>query len=377
MFDGLYSTGIEELNILSLILFGLGLLLIALAIFKKWEPYELLPLGAGIILTNFPLTNMLVDTVEGFGQPGILYVLFNYGILWTVLPILIFVGLGALTDFGPLIANPKLMILGMAAQAGIFMAFIGAILLGFPSSQAASIAIIGGADGPTTIYLTSRLAPEILGMCAVAAYTYIGMIPFINPPVSKLLTTKKERLIRMKPLRPVSKKERILFPIIVSFIVILLIPQAGAIVGMFMFGNLLRESGVVPRLHKAAQNELVNLVTMFLCFAVGASLNSNIIMELGPWKVLGVFMLGLFSVAGGAMTGVLIAKVMNLFIKDKINPLIGAAGVSAVPAAARTAQALALEEDKQNHILMYAMAPNVAGVIGSAAVAGVFLGMLF
>ncbi|MBN1390037.1 MAG: sodium ion-translocating decarboxylase subunit beta [Candidatus Thermoplasmatota archaeon] len=377
MVNDIFNTGLTQLDLLTVIMFVIGLVLIVLAIIKKWEPYELLPLGVGIVLTNFPLTAMFVDAVEGFGQPGILFVLYNYGILWTLLPVLIFIGLGAMVDFGPLLADPKLIVLGFAAQVGIFFAFVGSILLGFTTGQAASIAIIGGADGPTTIFLTSRLAPEILGVCAVAAYTYIGMIPFINPPVSKLLTSKKERLIRMKPNRTVHRYERILFPIITSFVVILLIPQAGTIVGCFMFGNLIRESGVVPRLSKAAQNELTNLVTMFLCFAVGASLNSGVIMDLGPIRVLGVFALGIFSVGAGAAVGVLIAKFMNLFLKNKINPLIGAAGVSAVPAAARTAQAMAMEEDPNNHILMYAMAPNVAGVIGSAAVAGVFLGMLF
>ncbi len=377
MLGDIFNTGFQELNLLTILMFIIGLALIVLAIVKKWEPYELLPLGMGIVLTNFPLTAMFADAAEGFGQPGILFTLYNYGILWTVLPVLIFIGLGAMVDFGPLLADPKLIILGFAAQVGIFIAFIGSILLGFTSGQAASIAIIGGADGPTTIFLTSRLAPEILGITAVAAYTYIGMIPFINPPISKLLTTKKERMMRMKQLRPVHKYERILFPIITSFVVILIIPQAGTIIGCFMFGNLLRESGVVPRLSKAAQNELVNLVTMFLCFSVGVSLNAGMITELGPIRVLAVFGLGVVAVAGGAAVGILIAKLMNLFLKNKINPLIGAAGVSAVPAAARTAQALAMEEDPNNHILMYAMAPNTAGVIGSAAVAGVFLGLLF
>ncbi len=370
MLDGIYNTGIENLDIGTIVLFAVGVLLIALAIKKEWEPYELLPLGFGIILANFPLTYMLTPGT----QPGILYVLHQYGIMYVVLPTLIFVGLGAMTDFGPLIANPKLMILGIAAQIGIYIAFLGAILLGFTPGEAASIAIIGGADGPTTIFTTTRLAPHILGITAVAAYTYIGMVPFIQPPISRLLTTKNERKIRMKPLRKVSKTEKMLFPLITSFVVILLVPQAGTILGLFMFGNLLRESGVVPRLAKSAQNELTNLVTMFLAFAVGVSLTSDAL----SLKFLLVFVLGLVAVGGGTAGGILTAKLMNLFLKgdNKINPLIGAAGVSAVPAAARVAQREALNEDPSNHILMYAMAPNVAGVIGSAAAAGVFLGLL-
>ncbi len=368
MFGGMYYTGLEFLNPGRLVLFGIGLLLVYMAIKKEWEPYELLPLGVGIMLANFPLTYMMSTT----GQLGILYILYHYGIIWIVLPTLIFVGLGAMTDFGPLIADPKLMILGVAAQIGIYTSFLGAIALGFTPAEAASIGIIGGADGPTTIFITTRLAPHILGVTAVAAYTYIGMVPFIQPPISRLLTTKEERKIRMKQMRKVSKTEKMLFPILTAVVVILLVPQAGTIVGLFMFGNLLRESGVVPRLAKAASNELTNLVTMFLAFAVGASLTADVLSV----KVVLVFLLGLAAVAVGSAGGVLVAKLMNLFLKDKINPLIGAAGVSAVPAAARVAQREALNADPHNHILMYAMAPNVAGVIGSATAAGAFLGML-
>ncbi|HDN81731.1 MAG TPA: sodium ion-translocating decarboxylase subunit beta [Methanomicrobia archaeon] len=373
MFHDLYITGIERISSLQVALIIVGIGLIVLAIKKKWEPYELLPLGFGIILTNLPLTYMSLDVP---GQFGILYILSHYGIFWPVLPILIFVGLGAMTDFDPIIANPKLIFFGIAAQLGIFVAFIGAISLGFTPQEAASISIIGGADGPTTIFLTSRLAPHILGVTGVAAYTYIGMIPFIQPPISKALTSVKERKIRMKPLRHVSKTEKIMFPVITSIIVLLLVPQSGQIIGMFMFGNMLKVSGVVPRLSKSASNELTNLVTMFLCFSVGATLNAEIISTLGVLLVLGVFILGVVAVASGCAFGIIMAKIWNIFSKEKINPLIGASGVSAVPAAARVAQAEALKVDPENHILMYAMGPNVAGVIGSATVAGVFLAML-
>ncbi|MCD6572411.1 MAG: sodium ion-translocating decarboxylase subunit beta [Thermoplasmata archaeon] len=372
----MYETGLQHLTWQNIVMLAVGIGFLFLSIKKKIEPYELLPLGVGIILANLPLTGLM--TVVS-GQQGLLYTIYKYGILWTIFPTLIFVGLGAMTDFGPLIANPKTLILGSAAQIGIYCAFLLGILCGFTPAESCCIGIIGGADGPTTIYLTTFLRPKIpdfipfLAVVSVAAYTYMAMVPIFQPPIAKALTTKEERKIKMKALRPVSKTEKILFPIIMSFVIILLVPRAGTLIGCFCFGNILRESGVVPRLSKTAQNELINLITLFLCLCIGASMNGNVILQ---WKMMMILGLGLIAICGGTAGGVLIAKLMNYFSKEKINPLIGAAGVSAVPMAARTVQKIALKEDPTNHILMHAMGPNIAGVIGSATAAGIFLGML-
>ena len=294
------------------------------------------------------------------------------GVKLGVYPCLIFVGVGCMTDFGPLIANPKSLLLGAAAQLGIFITYIGATLLGFTPEQAGSIGIIGGADGPTAIFVTSKLAPELLGPIAVAAYSYMALVPVIQPPIMKALTTKKERMIQMKQLREVSKTEKILFPIIVTIFVSLMLPSAASLIGALMLGNLMRESGVVERLNKTAQNELMNTVTIFLGISVGATATAENF--LNP-QTLSILALGIVAFGFGTAGGVLLAKLMNVFLKDKINPLIGSAGVSAVPMAARVSQVVGQKENPRNFLLMHAMGPNVAGVIGSAVAAGVFLAL--
>ncbi len=379
-----FQTGFASLTWGNLILIFIGLIFIYLAIAKKWEPYELLPIGAGLILANLPGTGLLVQPREvggAFGSAGLLGIFIEFGLLrYTVLPLMIFIGLGAMTDFVPLIANPRLFLLGAAAQIGIVIAFFGALALGhfgiadFGLREAAAIAIIGGADGPTTIYLTSQLAPELMGIAAVAAYSYMAMVALIQPPIIRALTSKKERQIYMKPqMRKVSKLEEGLFPIICLILVILLVPRSAPLVGMFMFGNLLRVSGVVERLSDTAQNALINLTTIFLMLAIGASMPAELVMRT---ETLLVLALGLVAFAGGTAGGVLMGKVMKLISKEPINPIIGAAGVSAVPMAARVAQHMGQKENPRNFLLMHAMGPNVAGVIGSAVVAGVFLSVL-
>ena len=295
------------------------------------------------------------------------------GVKLGIYPCLIFLGVGAMTDFGPLIANPKSFLLGAAAQVGIFLTFIGASALGFTEAQSASIGIIGGADGPTAIYLTSKLAPELLGPIAVAAYSYMALVPVIQPPIMRLLTTDSERKIRMTQLRPVSKKEKIIFPIIITVIVTLLLPSAAPLIGCLMFGNLMKECGVVERLSKTVQNELMNIVVIFLGITVGATATAEAFIN---WQTLGILVMGIVAFACGSAGGVLLAKLMNLFIKDpnkKINPLIGSAGVSAVPMAARVSQDEGRKYDPSNFLLMHAMGPNVAGVVGSAVAAGILL----
>jgi oxaloacetate decarboxylase beta subunit len=379
-----FQTGFSSLTWGNLVLISLGLIFIYLAIAKKWEPYELLPIGVGVILVNLPGTGLFTQPYEvggEFGSAGILGIFIEYGLLrYTVLPLLIFVGLGAMTDFVPLIANPRLFILGAAAQVGIVIAFFGALALGhfgiadFGLKEAASIAIIGGADGPTTIYVTSQLAPEFMGITAVTAYSYMAMVALIQPPIIRALTSKKERQIYMKPqMRKVSKTEELLFPIVCLLLIILIVPRSAPIVGMFMFGNLLRVSGVVERLSEAAQNALINLTTIILMLSIGASMPAELVMRLETLMVLG---LGLIAFAGGTASGVLIGKVMKLVSKEPINPIIGAAGVSAVPMAARVVQHIGQRENSRNFLLMHAMGPNVAGVIGSAVVAGIFLSIL-
>ncbi len=344
----------------------ISFLLIYLAIKKGYEPLLLLPIAFGILLVNLPSEIMMPGE-------GLLWRFYHYGEEWAVIPPLIFLGIGAMTDFGPVIANPKTLLLGAGAQGGVYVTFFGALALGFTIAQAAVIGIIGGADGPTTIFLASKLAPEMMGVCAVAAYSYMALVPVIQPPIMKLLTTEAERKIRMKSLRKVSKLEKIFFPIITVIVIILIVPDAAALMGMFCFGNLLRESGVVDRLSNAAQNELMNIVTIFLGISVGATMPAEVFLSA---KVIYVFLLGMVAFATATACGVLLAKFMNIFLKEKINPLIGAAGVSAVPMAARVVHKVGSEADKKNYLLMHAMGPNVAGVIGTAVAAGMFLSVL-
>ena len=371
----------------------IGCFLLYLAIKKEYEPLLLLPIAFGMILTNLPGAGMFDSEMwnNEFLNPaspnyhsygyimahgGLLDILY-IGVKSGIYPCLIFLGVGAMTDFGPLIANPKSLLLGAAAQLGIFATFLvtqmDLPIFGFTAAQAASIGIIGGADGPTAIFLTSKLAPELLGPIAVAAYSYMALVPVIQPPIMKMLTTEKERKIRMSQLREVSKKEKILFPIIVAIIVSLIVPSAGTLIGCLMLGNLMKESGVVDRLSKAAQNELNNIVVICLGLTVGATATASSFMN---WQTLGILCVGIVAFGIGSAGGVLMAKIMNLFLKEKINPLIGSAGVSAVPMAASVSQTVGQEADKRNFLLMHAMGPNVAGVIGSAVAAGILLSFL-
>ncbi|MCH8500602.1 MAG: sodium ion-translocating decarboxylase subunit beta [Aliidiomarina sp.] len=365
------TTGFAGLSLGAIVMIGVGLLLVYLAIVHKFEPLLLLPIGFGAVLANIPLA--------GMNEPGgILYLLYELGIATGLFPLLIFLGVGAMTDFGALLANPRMLLLGAAAQFGIFATLLGAIALNwvpgveFTLQQAAAIAIIGGADGPTAIYLASQLAPELLGAIAVAAYSYMALVPVLQPPVMRLLTTEKERKIRMTQLKPVSKRAKILFPLMVLVMTLLLLPTAAPLVGMFCLGNLMRESGVVDRLSKTAQNELINLVTIFLGLAVGAQLTAASFLSA---QTIGILLLGAVAFTIGTAAGVLMAKLMNLVSKQEINPLIGAAGVSAVPMAARVVNKEGLKADQHNFLLMHAMGPNVAGVLGSAVAAGVLLAL--
>ena len=410
----LQQTGfyIVQQNPLSLVMLAVSCVLLYLAIVKQFEPLLLLPIAFGMLLTNLPgaemyhevlfanghvqwelfggatVTQEIIDEIAAGGATqtildeltsllgssisvGLLDVLY-LGVKLGVYPCLIFVGVGAMTDFGPLIANPKSLLLGAAAQLGIFVTYIGAILLGFTGPEASSIGIIGGADGPTAIYTTSHLAPHLLGPIAVAAYSYMALVPVIQPPIMKALTTDKERKIKMKQLRPVSKTEKILFPIIVTIFVSFLVPSAASLVGCLMLGNLMRECGVVERLSKTVQNELMNIVTIFLGVSVGATATAATFLS---WQTLGILLLGIVAFGFGTAGGVLLAKVMNIFSKEKVNPLIGSAGVSAVPMAARVSQVVAQKYDPSNFLLMHAMGPNVSGVIGSAVAAGVLLAL--
>ncbi|MGH4039110.1 MAG: sodium ion-translocating decarboxylase subunit beta [Sphaerochaeta sp.] len=355
-----------------------GLLLIYLAIKKGFEPLLLLPIGFGCILSNIPLA-YIAGTDPNNGAAGFIKLLFDSGISTGLFPIIIFMGVGAMTDFGPLIANPKTLILGAAAQFGIFVALLGALALNFVPGinfdlhSAASIGIIGGADGPTAIYVTSRLKPELLGSIAVAAYSYMALVPIIQPPIMRALTTKEERLIKMEQLKPVSKLEKILFPIAVLLVCALLLPSATPLLGSLMFGNLAKESGVVNRLSDTMQNSLMNIVTIFLGLAVGSKMESSHFLNL---NTLGILLLGLVAFSIGTATGILIAKLMNKISKHPVNPLIGSAGVSAVPMAARVSSKVGQEDNPQNFLLMHAMGPNVAGVLGSAVAAGVLLAVV-
>jgi len=345
----------------------IGLTLVYLAITKQYEPLLLLPIGFGIIITNLPLT-FLMEPGE-----GLLWRFYHYGIEWEIIPPLIFLGLGALTDFGALLAQPRLIFLGAAAQVGVYVTFFIAYSMGFSLEEAATIGIIGGADGPTTIYLSAKLAPHLLGACAVAAYSYMALVPMIMPPIMKLLTTDAERKIRMQKGRKVTAREKLFFPLIATMVIILLVPASAPLIAMFMLGNLFRESKVVERLNEVAQNSLMNIVTIFLGLSVGATMNAEVFLRK---EVIFIFFLGLFAFMISTASGILLAKFMNLFTSNKINPLVGAAGVSAVPMAARVVQKVGAEADKKNYLLMFAMGPNIAGVIGTVIAAGIFISIL-
>ena len=366
-----------------LVMYGIVAVLFYLGIVRKFEPLLLLPIAFGMLLTNIPTLSDAIFHMEFFvqsdgavinwGELGAHGGLLDYlylGVKLGIFPPLIFLGVGAMTDFSPLIANPKSLLLGAAAQFGVFAAFIGALLLGFTVPEAASIGIIGGADGPTAIYVTKTLAPALLGAIAVAAYSYMALVPMIQPPIMKALTTKKERMVKMDVLRPVSKTEQVIFPIVVALVVSAILPSALSLVGMLMLGNLLRVSGVTERLSKTAQNELMNIVTIMLGVCVGATAKADTFLD--P-KTLYIILLGLCAFAFATLAGVLFGKLMYIITGGKINPLIGSAGVSAVPMAARVSQKVGQAENPSNFLLMHAMGPNVAGVIGSAVAAGVFL----
>jgi sodium ion-translocating decarboxylase beta subunit len=370
----LATSGFSAITPGQVIMLIVSFVLLYLAIVKQFEPLLLLPIGFGMFLANLPLAGLMAEPVGQFGQEGfqaggLLYYLYM-GVKLGIYPPLIFMGVGAMTDFGPLIANPKSILLGAAAQFGIFAVFIGAILLGFNAQEASSIGIIGGADGPTAIFLTAKLAPHLLGPIAVAAYSYMALVPIIQPPIMRALTTKEERSVVMEQLRPVSKKERVIFPIFVTLLVSLILPSAAPLVGMLMLGNLLRESGVTERLSKTAQNELMNIVTIFLGVTVGATANAETFLRPQTLMIIG---LGLFAFSFGTAAGVLLGKIMYKATGGKVNPLIGSAGVSAVPMAARVSQVVGQQENPGNFLLMHAMGPNVAGVIGSAVAAGLLL----
>ena len=396
-----------------LVMLLISFVLLYLAIAKGFEPLLLIPIAFGMLCTNLPgaemfhevlfagghvqwamfggaevTTDMVTHLVESGSctpemiaqleaivgtvvTPGLLDVLY-LGVKLGIYPCLIFMGVGSMTDFGPLIANPKSLLLGAAAQLGIFMTYVGTQLMGFTQAQSSSIGIIGGADGPTAIFVTSKLAPELLGPIAVAAYSYMALVPVIQPPIMKLLTTKEERKIKMRPLRVVSKREKIIFPVMVTVFVALLVPSAGPLVACLMLGNLMKESGVADRLAKAMQNELMNIVTIFLGFSVGATATSTTFLSMQTIKIM---VMGVVAFGFGTAGGLVLAKIMNLFLKEKINPLIGSAGVSAVPMAARVSQVQGQKEDPSNFLLMHAMGPNVAGVIGSAIAAGVLMAL--
>ncbi|EGV31146.1 sodium ion-translocating decarboxylase, beta subunit [Thiorhodococcus drewsii AZ1] len=365
------SMGIANMEWGQGLMMAIGCLLIYLAIAKKFEPLLLVPIGFGALLSNIP--------IAGIGGPdGMIGQIYHVGVETGVFPLLIFMGVGALTDFGALIARPSTLLLGAAAQFGIFATLIGAVALNylpgfdFTLQEAASIAIIGGADGPTAIFLASRLAPDMLGAIAVAAYSYMALVPIIQPPIMRALTTKQERAVVMQQLRPVSRLERILFPFVVLILCALLLPSAAPLIGMLTFGNLLREAGVVERLSRAAQNEIINTVTIMLGLAVGSKLSAEKFLAV---ETLGILVLGALAFCIGTATGVIMGKIMYRVTGGKVNPLIGAAGVSAVPMAARVVNKVGLEEDPHNFLVMHAMGPNVAGVIGSAVAAGILLAL--
>lgn len=370
---GLFETGIEHLTLGNVVMYAIGIALIYLGIRKKLEPLLLLPIGFGIIATNLPLSELWNPGETGLSA-GLLGIIYKYGILWVVIPPIIFLGIGAMVDFGPVLANPKTFLLGGAAMIGIYFSFLVSHALGFTLPEASAIGIIGGADGPATVYVASQMAPHIFGPVAMAAYTYMALVPIIQPPIMKALTTKRERAIYMKPqMRHVSQTEKIVFPIIACITIILIVPRSAPLMLMFMFGNLMKESGVVKRLADTASNELMNIAVIFLGLAIGASMPASIFFTS---QSIGIFVLGLAAFCIGTASGVLFAKAMNLVLKEKINPLLGGAGVPAVPMSARVVQKLGLEANPHNHLLMHAIGPNVAGTVASAAAAGVFLGMV-
>ena len=365
-------TGFANFEWTYLLMICIGLLFIYLAIKKEWEPMLLVPIGFGIIIGNIPLFQGL--SVGVYEEGSVLNILY-YGVVKGFYPPLIFLGIGAMTDFSALISNPKLLLIGAAAQLGIFGAYTVALALGFTPAEAGAIGIIGGADGPTAIFLSSRLAPDLMGAIAVSAYSYMALVPVIQPPIMKLLTTKKERLIRMKPPRPVSPTEKKLFPIIGFLVTAFIVPSGIPLLGMLFFGNLLKESGVTRRLAETARGPLIDIVTILIGLTVGCSTQADKFLQL---KSVYIFILGAFSFMVATFGGVMFVKIFNIFLKpgNKINPLIGNAGVSAVPDSARVSQLVGLQYDKTNHLLMHAMGPNVAGVIGSAVAAGILLGFL-
>ncbi len=360
------STAFTTLESGDALMIGIACLLVYLAIWKKFEPLLLLPMGFGCLLANVPMS-MMASTDTG----GLLN-FFYQGIKHEVLPPIIFMGVGALTDFGPLLANPTVLLLGAAAQIGVYMTLIGAVFLGFNMQEASAIGIIGGADGPTSIFLASKLAPHLLAPIAVAAYSYMSLVPLIQPPIMRLLTTKEERKIKMEQLKPISQTVKIIFPVAVTIVCCLMLPGVTPLLGMFMLGNMFRESGVTARLHETAETHLINIVTIFLALAVGSSMTAESFLRLETLKIIALGLLAFaFATAGGVIFGRIMCKVSG----GKVNPLIGSAGVSAVPMAARVSQKVGSEEDPSNFLLMHAMGPTVAGVIGSAVAAGVFLSL--
>lgn len=378
------SSGVAQIEFGQIVMMGVGLGLLFLAINKGFEPLLLVPIGFGTVLANIPGAGFdaapIYDAMGHMESPGgLLYYIYHAGIETGLFPLIIFMGVGAMTDFGPLLANPKTLLLGAAAQVGIFTTVLGAVglshfgILDFTIQEAASIGIIGGADGPTAIFVTSKLAPDLLGAIAVAAYSYMALVPIIQPPIMRALTSPEERSIKMVQLRSVSKTERIVFPLMLLMLVAMLLPDAAPLLGMFCFGNLMRECGVVNRLSDTTQNALINIVTIFLGLGVGSKMSAE--KFLNP-ETMGILALGAVAFCIGTASGVLMAKLMNVFAKHKVNPLIGAAGVSAVPMAARVANKVGLESNPQNFLLMHAMGPNVAGVIGSAVAAGVMINLV-
>lgn len=368
--DFLSLSGFAQGDYRNVVMMLLGLILMYLAIAKNFEPMLLLPIGFGVLMGNIPFPpGMGLGIYEQGSVLNYLYM----GVSKGIYPSLIFLGLGAMTDFSAMLSSPRLVLLGAAAQAGIFLTFIGALLLGFNLKEAGSIGIIGGADGPTAIFLTSKLAPHLIGVIAITAYSYMALVPVIQPPIMKLLTSKKERMIRMKPVRAVTKIEKIIFPIIIFIICSLIAPGSLSLIGMFCFGNLLKESGVTERLAHTSRNALIDSVTVILGLTVGASTQAGVFLTTGSIKM---FFMGAFAFACATASGILFAKFINLFVKDKINPLIGAAGVSAVPTSARVVQNVGREADPKNYLLMHAMAANISGVIGSALAAGIMLALI-
>ncbi len=362
--DFLASTGFSAIEWQNLVMLGVGVVLLYLGIARKYEPLLLIPIGFGAILVNLPLTGLTAD--------GGLLRFFYFGIETGIFPPLIFLGIGAMTDFGPLLAQPRTFLLGAAAQFGIFATLIGARALGFSFAESASIAIIGGADGPTAIYLTARMADHLLGPIAVAAYSYMALVPVIQPPIIRALTSRAERIVVMRDVKPVSRRVKIAFPVVTTIVAGLVVPASVPLVGMLMLGNLLRESGVANRLAQTAQNELINIVTILLATAIGSKMGADEFLTVETLMIIG---LGLVAFSIGTASGVLLGKVMYLLSGKKVNPMIGAAGVSAVPMAARVVQKVGQEEDPRNFLLMHAMGPNVAGVIGSAVAAGILLAL--